>query len=100
MERQEKSALSLVPPENLLLYTDHHLGKLVHAVLKEKLKARKRAKKQYNEIVKNPCLLSEKKQNDFWQKRVHRVYHEVLKRWKKKESHETRIFQGAKTLRN
>ena len=64
-----------------------------------KTKARKRAKKQYKKILKNPRLLAEKKHKDSWRKRVHRAYHGVFKRWKKKKSDETRILLGATTLR-
>ena len=96
---KRKNALNLITPENLPLYTDHHLGKVVRAVLVEKTKARKRAKKQYTKILKNPRLLADKKHKDFWRKRVHRAYHGVFKRWKKKKSDETRILLGAKTLR-
>ena len=96
---KRKNALSLVPPENLPLCTGHRLGKMVHSDLEEKAKARKRAKKQYNTISMNPRLLAERKHQDSWRKRVHRAYHGVFYRWKKKESDETRILLGAKTLR-
>ena len=63
-----------------------------------KARARKRAEKQYEKILKNPRLLAEKKK-DSWRKRVHRAYHGVFKRWKKKKFDETRILLGVKTLR-
>ena len=97
--KNRKNAQSLIPSENLSLYTGHHLGKVVRAVLDEKTKARKRAKKQYKKILKNPRLLAEKKHKDSWRKRVHRAYHGVFKRWKKKKSDGTRILLGATTLR-
>ena len=57
---ERKTALSIVPPENLPLYKGHRLGKVVRAVFEENSKARKRAKKQYGKILKNPRLLAEK----------------------------------------
>ena len=96
---ERKNALSLVPPENLSLYNGHRLGKVVHSVFEEKSKARKRAKKQYGKIVKNPRLLAEKKQNDSLQKLMHRAYEGVFNRWKNKESDEARILRGCKTLK-
>ena len=88
---------SAVPPENLPLRPGDSLGKMVHSDLEEK--ARKRAKKQYNTISMNPRLLAERRHKDSWRKRVHRAYHGVFYRWKKKESDETMILLGAKTLR-
>ena len=77
---ERKTALSLVPPENLSLYNGHRLGKMVHSVFEEMSKARKRAKKQYDIILKNPRLLAEKKHKDSWQKLVHRAYKGVFNR--------------------
>ena len=96
---ERKNALSLVPPENLSLYNGHRLGKVVHSVFEEKSKARKRAKKQYGKILKNPRLLAEKKHKDSWRKRVKRAYKGVFNRWKNKESDEARILRGCKTLK-
>ena len=96
---ERKKALSLLPPENLSWVMDHYQKKLVHSNLVNKAKARKRAKKKYNTISMNPRLLAERKHKDSWRKRVHRAYNGVFYRWKKKESDETRILLGAKTLR-
>ena len=96
---KRKNALSLVPPENLPRCTDHYLEKMVQSDLENKAKAQKRAKKNYNTISMNPRLLAERRHKDSWRKRVHRAYHGVFYRWKKKESDETRILLGAKTLR-
>lgn len=97
--KQRKTALSIVPPENLPLYKGHRLGKVVRAVLEENSKARKRAKKQYGKILKNPRLLAEKKHKDSWRKRVHRAYKGVFNRLKNKQSDEARILRGCKTLK-
>ena len=97
--KKRKTALSIVPPENLSLYNGHRLGKVVRAVFEEKSKARKRAKKQYGKILKNPRLLAEKKHKDSWRKRVHRAYKGVFKRWKNKEYDEARILRGCMTLK-
>ena len=96
---KRKKVLKLLSVENLPLYTNHRLGKVVHSILGEKAKARKRRKIQFNKISKNPDLLAEKRHKDSQRKRVHRAYRGVYKRWKKRESDETRIFLGAKTLR-
>ena len=81
---KRKNALSLVPPENLTRCTDHYLEKMVRSNLENKAKARKRAKKKYNTISMNPRLLAERKHKDSWRKRVHRAYHGVFYRWKKR----------------
>ena len=92
--KERKTALSIVTPDNLPLYKGHRLGKMVRAVFEENSKARKRAKKQYGKILKNPRLLAEKKHKDSWQKRVHRAYKGVFNRWKNKEYDEARILHG------
>ena len=97
--KERKTALSLVPPENLSLYNGHRLGKMVHAVFEDKSKARKRAKIQYGKILKNPRKLAEKKHKDSWRKRVHRAYKGVFNRWKNKECDEAKILRGGKTLK-
>ena len=97
--KERKTALSLVPPENLSLYNGHSLGKVVDSVFEEKSKARKQAKKQYDKILNNPRLLAEKKHKDSWRKLVHRAYKGVFNRWKNRESDEARILRGCKTLK-
>lgn len=96
---KRKNVLRLIPMKNLHLYTNHRLGRVVHSILGEKTKARKRRKTQIKKISKNPDLLAEKRHKDSQRKRVHRAYRGVFKRWKKRESDEIRIFLGAKTLR-
>ena len=96
---KRNDAVKLVTPKNLPLYTNHRLGQLVHSFSEEKTKARKRRKKQYKTILKNPRLLAEEKHKASWRGRVHRAYRGVFIRWKKKESDQHRILLGAKTLR-
>ena len=61
---KRKNVLRLIPMENLHLYTNHRLGKVVHSILGEKTKARKRRKTQIKKISKNPDLLAEKRHKD------------------------------------
>ena len=61
---KRKKVLKLLSVENLPLYTNHRLGKVVHSILGEKAKARKRRKIQFNKISKNPDLLAEKRHKD------------------------------------
>ena len=98
--KDRKNALSLVPPENLPLYTGHRLGKVVHSVFEEKSKARKRAKKQYGKILKNPRLLAEKKQKDPWRKRVYRVCHGCLNVEKRRNQMKLGFFLAPKVREN
>ena len=59
---KRKSALSLVPPENLPMRTGHRLGKKVHSDLEEKAKARKRAKTLQHDFNESSFARREKTQ--------------------------------------
>ena len=61
---KKKKVLDLLPIENLPLYTNHRLGKVLRSILEEKAKARERRKIQFNIISKNPDLLAEKRHKD------------------------------------